>query len=44
VYIILDGAGTKDLWFNLTRGFFSLISSYLISLIAVKTLSPDDRK
>ena len=44
VYIILDGAGTKDLWFNLTRGFFSLTSSYLISLIAVRTLSPDDRK
>lgn len=44
VYIILDGAGTKSFLFNMTRGIFSLMSSYLISLIVVKTLSPDDRK
>lgn len=44
VYIILDGAGTRPLWFNLTRGAASLICSYLISVIVVNTLAPDDRK
>lgn len=44
VYIMLDGAGTKPLWFNITRGAASLIGSYLISVIVVNTLAPDDRK
>lgn len=44
IYIILDGAGTKDLLFNLTRGAISLVASYLVSLIVINTLTPDDRK
>ena len=44
IYIFLDGAGTKPLWFNLTRGGISFICSYLVSLIVVNTLTPDDRK
>ena len=44
IYIILDGAGTKDVWFNLTRGAVSLAASYLVSLIVINTLAPDDRK
>ncbi len=44
IYIFLDGAGTKPLWFNLTRGGITLACSYLVSLIVVNTLTPDDRK
>ena len=44
IYIFLDGAGTKPLWFNLTRGGITLLCSYLVSLIVVNTLTPDDRK
>ena len=44
VYILLDGAGTRPLWFNLARGAASFACSWLISLIVVNTLTPDDRK
>lgn len=44
IYIFLDGAGTKPLWFNLSRGGITLLCSYLVSLIVVNTLTPDDRK
>ena len=44
IYIILDGAGTKDTWFNFMRGAISLVASYLVSLIVINTLTPDDRK
>ena len=44
IYIFLDGAGTRPLWFNLVRGGASLLASWLVSLIVVNTLSPDDRK
>lgn len=44
IYIFLDGAGTRPLWFNLTRGGATLLCSYLVSLIVVNTLTPDDRK
>lgn len=43
-YIMLDGAGTRPLWFNLARGAASFACSWLISLIVVNTLTPDDRK
>ena len=44
IYIFLDGAGTRPLWFNLVRGGITLLCSYLLSLIVVNTLTPDDRK
>ena len=43
-YVMLDGAGTRPLWFNLARGAASFACSWLISLIVVNTLTPDDRK
>lgn len=43
-YIILDGAGTRPVWFNLARGSASMACSWLLSLIVVNTLAPDDRK
>ena len=44
IYIFLDGAGTRSLWFNLIRGGVTLLCSYLMSMIVVNTLTPDDRK
>lgn len=44
IYIFMDGAGTRPLWFNLTKGGVTLLCSYLASLIVVNTLTPDDRK
>lgn len=44
IYIFLDGAGTRPLWFCLIKGFASLLSSYLLSLLVVNILTPDDRK
>ena len=44
VYITLDGAGTRSLIFNLIRGGFTLICSYILGLAVVNTLTPDDRK
>lgn len=44
IYIFLDGAGTRPLWFNLIRGGVTLLCSYLVSMIVVNTLTPDDRK
>ena len=44
IYIIFDGAGTRPSWFNLARGAASLACSWIISIIAVNTLAPEDRK
>ena len=44
LYIFLDGAGTRSLIFNLIRGGVTLTCSYLVSLVVVNTLTPDDRK
>ena len=44
IYIILDGAGTRTVVFNLVRGSLTMLCSYLLSLIVVNTLTPDDRK
>lgn len=44
IYIIFDGAGTRPFWFNIARGGASLACSFVISLIVVNTLTPDDRK
>ena len=41
IYIIADGAGTRPLWFNAARFFASVASSYLLSLIIVKALTPE---
>ena len=44
LYIIFDGAGTRPFWFNLARGAAPLACSWIMSIIAVNTLTPDDRK
>ena len=44
IYIHMDGAGTRPVWFNFTRLGLSMICNLLLSLIVVKILTPDDRK
>lgn len=44
LYIILDGAGTRPVWFNLTRAGLSLVANLILSLIVANILTPDDRK
>lgn len=44
MYIILDGAGTRPLWFNIAYLGASLIANWLLGLIVTNILTPDDRK
>lgn len=44
VYIYLDGAGTRPMWFNLTRLGVSLPCNYVLALIVTNILTVDDRK
>lgn len=44
LYIILDGAGTRPMWFNLTRFGISFVCNYILALIVTNTLTVDDRK
>ncbi len=43
-YIFLDGAGTRPFWFCAARFGVSLVCNWLLGLIIVNILSPDDRK
>lgn len=44
IYVVLDGAGTRPVWFNFTRLGVSLLCNYLLSLIVTDILTVDDRK
>ena len=44
IYIILDGAGTRPMWYNLTYFGLSLVCNWLLSLLVTHILTPDDRK
>lgn len=44
VYIILDGAGTRPLWFNFARFGISLSASLPLSLAVTGLLTPEDRR
>lgn len=43
-YIILDGAGTRPIWFNLTRFGVSLACNCILAFIVTDILTVDDRK
>lgn len=43
IYILADGAGTRSLAFNGIRFSISWIAGYLLSLLVVGFLAPDDR-
>lgn len=42
-YISLDGAGTREFWFNLVRFLSSLIINYPLALIIINTLNKERR-
>lgn len=44
LYILLDGAGTRPLWFCLTKGGVSFACNFLLAIIVTNILVPDDRK
>lgn len=44
LYIYIDGAGTRPVWFILARICVSAICGFLLALIVTGTLTPDDRK
>ncbi len=44
IYVILDGAGTRPSWFNITRISVSLACNYVLALIVTNILTVDDRK
>ena len=43
-YIFLDGAGTREFSFSFTRFIVSLACNWILGLIVVHILCPDDRK
>lgn len=43
-YIVLDGAGTRPMWFNLVYFGASLLCNWLLALLVTHLLTPDDRK
>lgn len=44
VYVFLDGAGTRPVWFNMTRTLASVACNYILALIVTEILTVDDRK
>lgn len=44
IYIFLDGAGTRPLWFCTARFFASLAANMILALLVTDILTPDDRK
>ena len=42
IYIIMDGAGTRPVWFNISRLCASMAASSILSLIAIHMLSSED--
>ncbi len=44
IYILLDGAGTRPLWFNGIYFGASLVCNWLLSLLVTHVLTPDDRR
>lgn len=41
VYLWIDGAGTRPMWFTTIRFFASLFAGVLLSILAVDTLEPE---
>lgn len=44
VYILIDGAGTRPLWFSLVRFGASLACCWPLGLIVIRILTTDERK
>lgn len=44
LHIFLDGAGTRPLWFSMIRFSVSLACNWILGLLVINILTPDDRK
>ncbi len=44
IYVMLDGAGTRPLWFNFTYFGASLAANWLLAMLVTHILTPDDRR
>lgn len=44
VFIIADGAGTRPFWFNAVRFILSVVTSSILSAVAVNVLNSEDRR
>lgn len=44
IYVFLDGAGTRPLWFSAIKFAVSVLCSFWLSLIATTQLTSDDKK
>ncbi len=44
LYVLLDGAGTRPLWFNGIYFGASLLCNWPLALLATNILTPDDRR
>lgn len=44
IYIFLDGAGTRPVWFNMARFWVSFACNMVLALIVTNILTVDDRK
>ena len=44
LHIYLDGAGTRPFWFSMTRFGVSLACNWILGLLVINILTPDDRK
>jgi hypothetical protein len=44
IYIWADGAGTRSLSFNAIRFGISLVAGWIVSLLIINVLAPDNRK
>lgn len=44
LHIFLDGAGTRPLWFCMARFGVSFLCNWLLGIIVINILTPDDRK
>ena len=44
IYIYLDGAGTRPIYFNIARCGISLLCNCVLALIVINILTVDDRK
>lgn len=44
LYIFLDGAGTRPVWFCFTKGAISFVCNFILAIIVTNIMSPDDRK
>jgi hypothetical protein len=44
IYIMLDGAGTRPMWFCISKFFVSLACCWILGVLVINILTVDDRR